>query len=179
VGAIVLCRHGVTAGNAAGHFLSTTDLHLSDAGEEQCRALAPLLSKFEFECCLVSPMRRCVRTRELAAPGVPFATFEALREVDFGGWEGRTLQWVADNDALRLAHRRRDPVTFRPPSGESFADVADRLAPVVESLRGATCALVIAHRGTLGVLERLLRGLPLHSQDVRPLEPAEFRALLI
>jgi broad specificity phosphatase PhoE len=179
VGAIVLCRHGVTAGNAAGQFLSRTDLHLSDAGEAQCRALQPLLSKFAFEHCLISPMSRCVRTRELAAPEVPFETLEALREVDFGSWEGMTLQWVQGNDARRLSHRQRDPVNFRPPAGESFADVANRLSPVVARLQGATCSLVIAHRGTLGVLERLLRGLPLHSQEVRPLEPAEFRALVV
>jgi broad specificity phosphatase PhoE len=179
VGTIVLCRHGVTAGNAAGQFLSRTDLHLSDAGEAQCRALQPLLSKFAFEQCLISPMRRCVRTRELAVPEVPFETFEALREVDFGSWEGMTLQWVQGNDPQRLSHRRRDPVNFRPPAGESFADVADRLSPVVARLQSAKCSLVIAHRGTLGVLERLLRGLPLHSQEVRPLEPAEFRALVV
>lgn len=179
MGAIVLCRHGVTAGNAAGQFLSRTDLHLSEDGEAQCRALAPLLSNFAFERCLISPMRRCVRTRELIAPEVPFEILEALREVDFGRWEGRTLEWVQGNDADRLSHRRRDPVNFRPPSGESFADVARRLSPVVERLADAPCSLVIAHRGTLGVLERLLRGLPLHSQEVRPLEPAEFRTLVV
>jgi hypothetical protein len=37
--------------------------------------------------------------------------------------------------------------------------------------------LVIGHRGTLGVLERLLRGLPLDSKSVTPLEPGEFRRL--
>lgn len=179
MGAIVLCRHGVTAGNAAGQFLSRTDLHLSEAGEAQCRALAPLLSKFAFERCLISPMRRCVQTRDLAAPEIPFETLDALREVDFGSWEGMTLEWVQGNDANRLSDRRRDPVNFRPPAGESFADVARRLSPVVERLGEQTCSLVIAHRGTLGVLERLLRGLPLHSADVAPLEPAEFRTLVV
>jgi broad specificity phosphatase PhoE len=179
VGAIVLCRHGVTAGNAAGQFLSRTDLHLSEAGEAQCRALAPLLSKFAFERCLISPMRRCVQTRDLAAPEIPFETLDALREVDFGSWEGMTLEWVQGNDANRLSDRRRDSVNFRPPAGESFADVARRLSPVVERLAEQTCSLVIAHRGTLGVLERLLLGLPLHSADVAPLEPAEFRTLVV
>ncbi|HEY2475522.1 MAG TPA: histidine phosphatase family protein [Candidatus Cybelea sp.] len=179
MGAIVLCRHGVTHANAAGQFLSRTDVHLSEAGEAQCRSLPSWLAEFEFERCLVSPMRRCLQTRAIVAPNISFETYAALREIDFGTWEGVTLDWLEAHDAEGLAQRRRDPVRFRPPAGESFEDVARRLEPLVETLKSAGSALVIAHRGTLGVLERLLRGLPLESQAVRPFEPAEFRILIV
>jgi hypothetical protein len=36
---------------------------------------------------------------------------------------------------------------------------------------------VVAHRGTLGVLERLLRKLPIDSPTVVPLEPGEYRII--
>lgn len=120
-------------------------------------------------------MRRCLETLEILAPDLPFEVEHGLREVDFGAWEGKTLQWLEANDPERLAQRRRDPVAFRPPGGESFRDVAPRLRPVVAKIETGGSTLVIGHRGTLGVLERLLRGLPLHSQSVTPLEPGEFR----
>jgi len=120
-------------------------------------------------------MRRCLETREIAAPQLPFEIESALREVDFGTWEGQTLEWAQANDPSGLVQRRHDPVHFRPPQGESFADVARRLQPVVAKLRQPLRWLVVGHRGTLSVLERLLRGLPLGSQTVKSLEPAQFR----
>ncbi len=120
-------------------------------------------------------MRRCLETREILAPQPPFEIDAALREIDFGTWEGETLEWLQANDPSGLAQRRRDPVHFRPPQGESFSDVARRLRPVVETLRRPLRWLVVGHRGTLGVLERLLRDLPLESQAVKGLEPAQFR----
>jgi probable phosphoglycerate mutase len=175
--AIVLCRHGVTESNIAGRFLSRTDVPLSTLGRLQCRQLQTELQRFEIERCLVSPMRRCLETREIVAPQAPFEVESALREVDFGTWEGETLEWLQAHDPSGLAQRRQDPVHFRPPQGESFTDVAQRLRPIVEKLSQPVSWLVVAHRGTLSVLERLLRRLPLESQAVRSLEPAEYRVV--
>jgi len=175
VGRIVLLRHGATESNAAGHFLSTADPSLSEDGREACRNAAPALRALALTHCLVSPMRRALETRAIVAPHLPYEVCEALREVDFGDWEGKTLEWIERNDAERLAHRRRDPVRFRPPGGESFADAEPRLRSVVATLPPDADVLVIAHRGSLGVLERILRGLALDAKEVTPLEPAEFR----
>jgi hypothetical protein len=46
---------------------------------------------------------------------------------------------------------------------------------LADRLRGEEATLVIGHRVALGILERLLRDLPLDSQDVDGLQPAEFR----
>jgi alpha-ribazole phosphatase len=122
-------------------------------------------------------MLRCLQTREIASPALPFTIEETLHEVRFGEWEGKTAEWLERHQPDELARRRRDPVTFRPPGGESFEDVAQRVRTLLERIRADGGTLVIGHRGTLGVLERLLRGLPLQSQIVRPLEPAEFHVI--
>lgn len=175
---IVLLRHGASEGNLAGRFLSSDDPSLSEEGREACRNVARQLDELGLTRCIVSPMKRALQTRELVAPNLPYEVCEALREVHFGDWEGKTLDWLERHDAERLQHRRRDPVRFRPPGGESFEDAAPRLRSVAERLTGDARVLVIAHRGSLGVLERLLRGLPLEAKDVAPLEPAEFRVVL-
>ncbi len=173
---IVLCRHGETERNAAGSFLSREDPPLSAHGRAQCERLAVALRAYPLDACVVSPMRRCLETRAIAVPAIPFEIDEALREVDFGQWEGATMDWLERNETEAVARRRRDPVTFRPPGGESFADVAPRIREAAERIAGRN-VVVIGHRGTLGVLERLLRRLPLDSRDVTPLEPAEFRTI--
>jgi len=122
-------------------------------------------------------LHRCLETRALVAPALPFAIEPALREVDFGSWEGRTLQWAEEHAPELLAERRRDPVGFRPPGGESIEDAAQRLRPIADSLRHADGMLVIGHRLSLGILERLLRDLPLGSRQVSQLEPGEFRVV--
>jgi broad specificity phosphatase PhoE len=175
VSGIVLLRHGATGHNAAGRFLSSDDPPLSEAGREACRRTAEALGAISLQRVLVSPMRRALQTRELVAPSIPFEVCDELREVDFGSWEGRTLEWIERHDAERLAERRRDPARFRPPGGESFEDAAPRLRAVAERIHAGAGVLVIAHRGSLGVLERILRGLEIDAKSVTPLEPAEFR----
>ncbi|HZV77327.1 MAG TPA: histidine phosphatase family protein [Candidatus Babeliales bacterium] len=172
---IVLCRHAATEHNLTKRFISTTDLPLSAQGRKQCERLREALRAFAFERCLVSPMQRCLQTRELAAPDLPFEIEPTLRETDFGSWEGQTPDWLEHYVPQLLARRRSDPVRFRPPGGESIEDAAARLRPLVPRLRGGGAVLVVSHRVTLGILERLLRNLPLDSKEVAGLEPAEFR----
>ena len=174
---VALCRHAATHVNLAKRFLSSTDPPLCARGREQCIALREALRGLLFERCLVSPMRRCLETRELVAPELPFEVDDALREVDFGTWEGQTLESLELHVPELLVQRRLDPVHFRPPGGESIEDAALRLQPFVARLREGGATLVIGHRVTLSVLERLLRKLPLESQFVTPLETAEFRCV--
>ncbi len=172
---LVICRHAATDHNLAIRFLSTTDSPLGVRGRTQSERLHEALELFAFERCLSSPMRRCLETREIAVPELPFEIEPALREVDFGEWEGHTLEWVEERAPELVAARRRDPVAFRPPGGESIEDASARLRPLAQRLRSQHALLVIGHRISLGILERLLRDLPLDSKDVAGLQPAEFR----
>lgn len=175
---IVLARHGATDHNAQARFLGRTDLSLNAEGRRQCEVLAQALGGYRFDRCFSSPMRRCIETSEIIAPNLEYVVEPALREIDFGMWEGRTREWIEENDPAGLAQRARDPVHFRPEGGESFVDVAQRLSPFAERLnREPGDVLVVAHRGSLGVVERLLRNLPLDSKVVVPLEPAQFHVV--
>jgi broad specificity phosphatase PhoE len=176
---IVLCRHGATDANAGGAFLSASDPPLNQAGAAQAAAAAGTLRNAGFTLVLSSPKLRCRQTSAIVAPSIEAQIDQRLAEVNFGEWEGRTKAWLEEHQAEALRRRRQDPVNFRPPGGESFAQVAVRLQPLATALRGkdAERILVVAHRGTLGVLERLLRDIPLNSQNVVPMEPGEFRTI--
>ena len=173
---VVLCRHAATEANREGRFLSREDASLSDDGRRQCEELVPALRAIDLHDCWSSPMRRCLETVQLAAPHLRCEIRDELREIDFGAWEGMTIEALQSRDPGAVARRRRDPVRFRPPGGESFEDVARRLETLAGELRAMRApVLVVSHRGTLGVLERLLRDLPLQSREVVPLDPAELR----
>ncbi|MFF5476370.1 histidine phosphatase family protein [Streptomyces sp. NPDC012935] len=89
MGDLLLVRHGETEWSRSGQHTSWTDLPLTQDGEEQAKSLAPLLSGRTFSLALTSPLRRAVRTAELA--GVTGAVPEPdLREWDYGGYEGVT-----------------------------------------------------------------------------------------
>lgn len=171
---IVLCRHATTSANAEGRFLSRTDLPLDETGRSQCTGLRELFHSLPIETCFVSPAVRCLETHALALPAHPAIVRTELREIDFGAWEMMTPEDVRNRWPAEFARRREAPVDFRPPDGESFADVAMRLAPLLNDLQRGN-VVVISHRGTLGVLERLLRGLPIDYRDIAPIEPAGVR----
>jgi probable phosphoglycerate mutase len=89
VGDLLLVRHGETEWSRSGQHTSWTDLPLTQDGEEQAKSLAPLLSGRAFSLALYSPLRRAVRTAELA--GVSGAVPDPdLHEWDYGGYEGVT-----------------------------------------------------------------------------------------
>ncbi|MFF7649305.1 histidine phosphatase family protein [Streptomyces sp. NPDC007983] len=86
---LVLIRHGETEWSRTGKHTSWTDLPLTARGEEQARALRPLLAGRKIGLTLVSPLGRAVDTARLA--GLTDVDIDAdLHEWDYGGYEGIT-----------------------------------------------------------------------------------------
>jgi broad specificity phosphatase PhoE len=89
MGDLILVRHGETEWSAARRHTSYTDLPLTARGEQQARALRPLLAERRIALALVSPMGRAVHTAKLA--GLDRVSIEAgMHEWDYGGYEGVT-----------------------------------------------------------------------------------------
>src|ERR1700754_4997631 len=87
--AIWLVRHGETEWSRSGQHTGRTDIPLTEHGEEQARALRPLLDGVHPTLVLSSPRSRAVRTAELA--GVTIDAIDAdLAEWDYGDYEGIT-----------------------------------------------------------------------------------------
>jgi probable phosphoglycerate mutase len=114
-----LVRHGETEWSAAGKHTSVTDLPLTEAGEQQARALAPMLAEFEPALVLSSPRRRARETAQLAGLTIDELT-EDLAEWNYGKDEGRTTQ------EIREERPGWSIWTDGPDGGEHAQDVADR-----------------------------------------------------
>lgn len=167
-----LIRHGPTHARV---ILGRTDLpaDLSDlVSLDALRAAlpaAPIVS---------SDLKRAVATADALQGARPRLPHEpALREFDFGEWDGRAHNAI---DGPELRSFFDDPGAQRAPGGESWNDVSARVAAALDRLAGGLSGqfagppdlIVVAHMGTILTMWARATGLrPLDAlaQTVPPL----------
>ncbi|MFJ8672653.1 histidine phosphatase family protein [Streptomyces sp. NPDC093589] len=161
---LLLIRHGETEWSRDGRHTSWTDLPLTANGEQQARALRPLLSGRKIGQVFASPMTRALRTAELAGLAQPQID-DDLREWDYGGYEGISTAEIhrsAPDWFLFRDGAASGPAEHPGESPEQVGARADRvLARIASRLEGdeGDVALV-AHAHYLRVLTARRLGLP-------------------
>ncbi|ANL34946.1 MULTISPECIES: histidine phosphatase family protein [Rhizobium] len=130
-----LIRHA--AHDNVGTFLAgrTAGISLGDAGRSQVQRLAQRLRREEINAIYTSPRER---TRETAV-GIASAcdlslpqTDDALDEVNFGNWSGKTFEVLNDDPLWRRWNIARS--LTRTPGGETMLDVQTRIFGLMETL---------------------------------------------
>ncbi len=159
----VLVRHGQTEWNRRGMIQGQTDVPLNRRGKAQARAAGKLLRGEPLSLALVSDLARARETARLALGRrrVPTIVSSALRELDFGKWEGlRAADIRARVPRARLGWMAGLPGR-RYPAGECFRDACARVRPVLAAAarraRGGT-VLVVGHQGSLQAALVILLG---------------------
>ena len=157
-----LVRHAASAA-PAGLAIGATDPPLSEHGLVQAREVAAELANRPLVRILSSDLERALVTaRIVAAPHrLMVEPTDALREIDFGSWEGRSLGELWSEDPA-AAKAWEEDITLTPSTfGESVADLERRVARFWETLqpipREAEIA-VVAHRGSLAALWAVIAG---------------------
>jgi probable phosphoglycerate mutase len=155
---LYFARHGETDFNAAHRLQGQYQTSLNALGGEQAATVGLLLrdlfaqqrhkaSDFHY---VSSPLNRARETMEIARNVLGldphmYATDDRLMEISYGAWEGLTLTEVQAHEPGVLARRERDKWDFAPPGGESYRQVAKRVAEWYATLTRDT--VVIAHGG--------------------------------
>ena len=155
---LALVRHGPTEWNAQNRFQGSIDIPLSAEGIARMGALAPP-EGFEGARAFSSPLTRAVQTAELL--GFPNPIIDArLVEQNWGEWEGLTRMEVVLREGPDIFDRAGSGLTFRPPGGESAAEVRARLVTFLRDLAAQTDedVIAVAHRGVLRAAYALARG---------------------
>jgi probable phosphoglycerate mutase len=164
-------RHGQTDWNAEGRYQGSKDIPLNAIGRAQADLNGKLLRQlFEREgrkpdefSWHVSPLGRTMETMQRVRAAfdveLPEAVPDArLVEVSFGLYEGRLHSELAAGEMAIAGERDASFWDFRPPSGESYEDVAQRVVSFAGELRGP--AIIVAHGGILRILRRLIEDFP-------------------
>ncbi|CAM5612027.1 bifunctional RNase H/acid phosphatase [Streptomyces badius] len=164
----VLLRHGETALTPEKRFSGSggTDPELSAVGRGQAeRAAEHFAALGTVQEIVSSPLRRCRETAAAVAArlGLDVRIDESLRETDFGAWEGLTFGEVRERYGDDLTAWLASPETAPTGGGESFAEVAERVAAARDRLvaryAGRT-VLLVTHVTPIKTFVRLALGAP-------------------
>ena len=140
---LVYIRHGETQWSRTGRHTGSTDVPLTETGEEQARALAPVIAALRLQSptVWVSPRTRAARTAELAGLTVTGVEPE-LAEWDYGDYEGLTSVEIRQDVAGWTVWDAAIP------GGESIDAVAARADDVIAKARAAMAegdVVLVAH----------------------------------
>ncbi len=166
---IYLLRHGETLWNREGRNQGQLDSPLTRNGIAQVEAMGRrLLDEIGDPrpwAIVASPLGRAWQSAAIVAEILgldprAIAHDARLAEIRFGAWEGRTYDEIDADQPGILAQREAELWRFRPPGGESYADLSDRVAPWLSSIPKWAKLIVVCHGGTGRVLRGLFAKLP-------------------
>jgi broad specificity phosphatase PhoE len=138
---VCLARHGETAWSLSGQHTGLTDLPLTERGESDARSLEPRLKGMALSKVFSSPLKRAVRTGELAGFGDRSEIDADLVEWNYGEYEGiRTAD---------IHKQRPNWQLFRDgcPGGESPDQIGARADRVVARVRSIKANVLLFSSG--------------------------------
>jgi broad specificity phosphatase PhoE len=140
---LILVRHGETLHNVAGIAQGWNDSALSERGERQVRRLAERLALHAPTALYSSPLGRAMSTANAIAEvtGLPVQTRDDLREMSYGGWEGKSFLDVRRDD-LEIYQRWIADPDCPCPDGESHNDVRRRMERAIAAANSERPILV-------------------------------------
>lgn len=159
---LALLRHGPTEWNRQHRLQGRSDLPLSAEGRAQVAAwrLPAELSSYRWWS---SPLQRCRETAELLAQSMVAAPAIAIEsrliEMNFGAWEGSTLEELRRRHGDRMAQGEAQGLDMQPPGGESPRQVQQRLRPwLAELAADGRNNFAVVHKGVIRALYALATG---------------------
>ena len=167
-----LVRHAETRWNRERRIQGQSDSPLTSKGKKDADKWGRQLSRFSWDCILMSDAGRAVETatrinHHLQAP---MDSDPRLREQDWGQWTGQIITQIETEASERLPSERKIGWHFCPPGGEDRVSVWQRSqSALIESAarwRGDTL-MIITHEGVIKSLIYHLAG-----RNFLPGEPA-------
>nr|WP_314466455.1 histidine phosphatase family protein [uncultured Clostridium sp.] len=148
---IYLVRHGkIPAGNEK-RYLGITDLPLDKEGIIQAEFLKETFKDIPIDFVFTSPLKRCLQTAEILFGGSrhDFIQVKEFMEINLGLWENKPIETIKIKFPGAYEERGKNLLTFKPPQGESFGQLAERVLPAFERIRKSYSGtiLIMGHAG--------------------------------
>jgi len=145
---LALLRHGHTSWNRAGRIQGRSDIAL-DAEARNALAALRLPNGWQNADLWSSPLSRASETAQLVADRTPQTAAELI-EMDWGNWEGQQGVQLKSDPTSGFRDIEDWGWNYRPPNGESPAEVWDRLESWLAGLRRDSVA--VCHIGVMRVI---------------------------
>jgi probable phosphoglycerate mutase len=156
-----LLRHGQTTWNRQKRIQGRADSELTEQGLQDCRDwgghLAGTSAFGSWERIVCSPAPRALRSAQIINEylRLPLEEDYELREMDWGLWEGLNISEINAAFPGELPAQIERGWFFRPPRGESRAEVRTRVLAALQRLSHtypATSTLLVSHLGVIKAL---------------------------
>lgn len=151
---VLLIRHGETEWNTLGKFQGCTDIALSEEGIKQAQLLKDRLNG-EFDYIYASPLSRAFETANIIASVTDkkVAVANEIREINFGEWEGLTVNEISENYPEKFKIWRTDKVESKICGGDlSILNAANRakkcILNIINDHKGKKI-VIVAHGGII------------------------------
>src|SRR5215472_14864783 len=152
-----LLRHPEPDAAARGRCYGAFDVPLSTEGIRAAYALAATLAPERLDAIYTSPLQRCADTAEILAEGrsSSLQRIEALREMNFGAWEGKTYEEIAALYPELYQQWMDRPTEIVFPGGECFREMRMRVLSALDRFlsehAGQSLGLV-THGGVIRII---------------------------
>lgn len=161
---IYLLRHGETVYSQRGTYCGILDAELTAEGHEMAQAFADAYRTIPWTAVYASPMKRAISTAQplCDALSLPMQIRDGLREIGYGAWEDRELDYVRQHYEQDYIRWQTDPAWNPPTDGETAIQIAARALPVIteiESTHKDGNVLVVSHKATIRIILCSLLGI--------------------
>jgi len=131
---MILIRHVAT--DMAGRFCGQSDPAINALGEAQLDALIDALQSWKIAELYASDLRRSRQTAEriVGAFNVPLTLRPALREINFGDWEGLSWQEIERCDGESASKWKESYPYGTVPGGEEYTHFSARVISELQLL---------------------------------------------
>jgi len=165
---LYIVRHGETVWNNTLRYQGHADIPLNARGIEQAHSLGRRLRKEKFDGFYASDLRRAYDTGSIIASyqGGKVEARPALREINFGRWEGLTRDEIRRRFSQIAEQWWRTPLTTRLPEGETLQEVVERAVREIKEIaerHPQGKVLIVSHGGTIRASIGYLLGLDLNN----------------
>lgn len=169
---LVLVRHGETVGESSIRYHGANDVALSAHGIDQMRRVGAALRDETFSRVWTSTLQRSVGAARLIAPYREAEALPGFDEINFGDWEGLTIEEIEARDPVGFARWRRDPARFTFPNGDSVIGFRQRIVATFRTIETtpADRSLAVVHKGVISAILGHLRGEPIDQPRTTPID---------
>ena len=133
---IYIVRHGQTEWNLLGKTQGHGNSDLTPKGIEQAELLADSMTKYPIDYIYSSDLGRAYQTAEIIGNklSIEVEKTEALREMNFGTWEGRIIKDIIEEDPELYKMWRNEPNLAKIPQGETLSQIKERTDAFIKEI---------------------------------------------
>jgi broad specificity phosphatase PhoE len=161
---LYLLRHGETSYSQTGAYCGVLDAELTTEGHLMAQAFADAYKTIAWVDVYVSPMKRAITTAQplCNAIGLSMQIRDGLREISYGAWEDKDLDYVKQHHEQDYIRWMTEPAWNPPTGGETAVQIANRALAVIAEIEAKYKdgnVLIVSHKATIRIIICSLLGM--------------------